>query len=257
METSNFTAIAKQVAPIVDKTYLHVMGEPLLHPDFSEIISICANLNLPVEITTNGTLLRSNNAKCLLDRIVRQANISLQALEYPKSSEMFEQIIGFAKEVISCRPDLYLNFRLWNLSEPTAGFQEKSERIVRRIEEAFGVIIPNETNVKWQKSRKLTGRLYLHADTVFEWPDINSPVEATNKGYCHALKNQFAVLVDGTVVPCCLDRNAVMALGNCLNTPLSEVLTSPRANRIAQGFARKELVEALCQKCCYCRRFGN
>ena len=59
------------------------------------------------------------------------------------------------------------------------------------------------------------------------------------------------MLVDGTVVPCCLDSAGVLDLGNLFQQNLDEVLASPRARAIYDGFTRHKAVEPLCRRCGY------
>ena len=73
--------------------------------------------------------------------------------------------------------------------------------------------------------------------------------------FCHGLRQQIAVLCDGTVVPCCLDSEGQLALGNLFSQPLEEILASPRARAIVDGFSRRTPSEALCRRCGYARRF--
>ncbi|MBM2838531.1 MAG: putative Fe-S oxidoreductase, partial [Deltaproteobacteria bacterium] len=59
MDAALFARIVEEVKPLTDKVYFHVMGEPLMHPDFTHFIQICADKALPVAITTNGTMLNT------------------------------------------------------------------------------------------------------------------------------------------------------------------------------------------------------
>jgi radical SAM protein with 4Fe4S-binding SPASM domain len=99
-------------------------------------------------------------------------------------------------------------------------------------------------------------RIYINQDHEFVWPSLSAK-EDDGKGFCHALRNQIAILVDGTVVPCCLDGEGVIDLGNIYETPLSEILDSDRATMIYEGFTKREAVEEMCKRCGYRRRFGG
>lgn len=95
----------------------------------------------------------------------------------------------------------------------------------------------------------------MNQDHEFQWPDLKE-AEDEGKGFCHALRNQAAILVDGTVVPCCLDGEGVINLGNINQTPFSEIVEGERANNLYNGFSRREVVEELCRKCGYRQRFS-
>jgi radical SAM protein with 4Fe4S-binding SPASM domain len=98
-------------------------------------------------------------------------------------------------------------------------------------------------------------RLYLHFDTEFIWPSLDLPALGTS-GRCYGLSSHFGILVDGTVVPCCLDKEASIPLGNALDTPIVDILASRRAQDILKGFKQNKLIEKLCQRCQYIDRFN-
>ena len=79
--------------------------------------------------------------------------------------------------------------------------------------------------------------------------------EEYRHGYCYGLKDQLAILVDGTVVPCCLDDEGSMKLGNIFEQSLDDIINGERARRIIEGFQKRIAVEELCQKCSYKNQF--
>jgi radical SAM protein with 4Fe4S-binding SPASM domain len=111
-------------------------------------------------------------------------------------------------------------------------------------------------DIRRKKSLRLTGRISLHFDSRFTWPSPQLPVR-TQSGFCHGLSSHFGVLADGTVVPCCLDKEAALPLGNCNDTPLATILSGPRASAMREGFARGELVEDFCRRCPFVARFDR
>ena len=257
MDPALFARIAEEVKPLTEQVYLHVMGEPLMHPDFPGLARICAEQALPVAITTNGSMLNTDSAKSLLNPIVRRINISLDALG-SGDKDKFEQIIAFTRLAFEQRPDLYINYRLWNLAFSSEALDSESNRLIcKRIEDAFGITIPLQGHSSGRKSRHLLNRLYLHMDTRFAWPEIDGSRPQNTNGFCHALSSHFAILVDGTVVPCCLDHEGVTSLGNCREQSLNSILDSPRATAIAKGFSEGRLVEPLCQQCTFISRFAS
>ena len=74
--------------------------------------------------------------------------------------------------------------------------------------------------------------------------------------FCYGLKDHFGVLCDGRVIPCCLDREGVIELGNIFTDDLNAVLHSDRAVALREGFKNRKATEKLCRKCGYARRFG-
>lgn len=263
MDAALFARIVEEVKPLTDKVYFHVMGEPLMHPYFTQFIQICADKALPVAITTNGTMLNTDFAKALLDPIVHRINFSLDALhpiELDESNDngTLGKILAFTSRAFEQRPDLYIYYRLWNLAFSSERLDsEMNRQICRRIEDAFGIAIPTHGHSSGRKSRQLLNRLYLHLDTRFTWPGEGESRLHNTSGFCHALSSHFAILVDGTVVPCCLDHNGVTALGNCREESLNSILEGPRATAMIAGFEERRLIEPLCQECNFISRFSS
>lgn len=261
MAVADFRKVAAQVEPLAAQVYLHLMGEPLEHPGFGKIIGVCAELGLPVNITTNGMRLGMPVAGWLLEPIVRQVSISVHAwqeLGDDVRESLTVQCLEFLRQARERRPDLYLNCRLWNATAVTGNHDSAGNReFLARLEQSLGMEIPPPGDLRWRKSRLLQGRLYLHFDTRFAWPGTDPAWPARQQGFCHALGRQFGILATGEVVPCCLDRNGTLALGNCLETPLAVILQGPRASAMRQGFRSGRLVESLCQRCPYSLRFGT
>ena len=260
MDLIQFEKIARDVQPFVDEICLHLMGEPLGHPDFAGFVDVCARIALPVSVTTNGTLITGARREALLHPIVRQVNVSVQSYEAnfgdkdPKA--YLSRVFAFTREALEKRPDLYINYRLWDLDDPAAK-SDRNGRVRTAIEAEFGVSFDAfKVDVRRRKGHNLVGRLSVHFDSRFTWPSPTLPVRST-EGFCHGLSSHFGVHADGTLVPCCLDKEAAVSLGNCHDRPVAELLESPKAVAIRDGFARGELVDDLCQRCPFISRFDG
>lgn len=257
MSLDLFRQIIQQVAPLTEQVCFHLMGDPLVHPHLAELVEICESENTKIFFVTNGVLLREKHFELLLNPAFRQVNFSLHSFHdnYPERdpSDYLRRIFQYTERAMLERPDLYINYRLWNLQEPR-GTSERNQSMLRRIEEHFKVSVQDIIDVRQQKSIHLKNRLYLHFDTEFIWPSLELPVLGS-QGKCYGLSSHFGVLADGTVVPCCLDKEGAIPLGNIADQNILEILDSPRSQRILSGFQRKKLVEDLCQRCQYIERF--
>ena len=256
MEPAFFGRVLAQVAPLTRQVCLHVLGEPLLHPQFPEIMALCAEAGVEVNLTTNGVLLGRREDVLLHAPALRQVNFSLQALQTPEGVDgpALTAILDFCRRALDARPELYVNLRLWTLENLQAPGGAFNALVLDRIGEGLGMTRPDLP--RGRKSLRLTGRVYLHADTVFQWPG-DTPAAESGHGFCHALSTHCAILADGTVCPCCLDSDGRLALGSLREAGLNEILASPRARAMLEGFARGELVEPVCRGCAYCRRFES
>jgi radical SAM protein with 4Fe4S-binding SPASM domain len=257
MSPKMFAQIIQQVAPIAEQICLHLMGEPLLHPQLSEIVEICHSFSLPIFLVTNGVLLKEKNEELLLHPAFCQVNFSLHSFNdnFPDRdpTQYLERIFRYSERALVERPDLYINYRLWNLLGPR-GADDRNRNLLRLINHRFNSEVNLTVDVRQRKGLRLKQRLYMHFDTEFTWPSMDLPPLGTT-GFCYGLSSHFGILADGTVVPCCLDKEAAIPLGNVQNRSIKEILESPRSLAIADGFRRGHLIEDLCKRCQYIDRF--
>lgn len=258
MDLDLFRQVVEQVAPLTELVCLHLMGDPLVHPHFAEIVQICDESEANIFLVTNGVLMRPEKFDLLLHPRFYQINFSLHSFfdNFPDKdpSNYLDRIFNFTDRALAERPELYLNYRLWNLND-TIGSQTPNKQMLERICERFDFLAPSELDVRKNKSVRIKNRLYLHFDTEFIWPSLDLPVLGT-QGRCYGLKSHFGILADGTVVPCCLDKEAAIPLGNALESPIVDILDSDKAKSILHGFQQRKLVEDLCQRCQYIERFN-
>lgn len=261
IKIEDFRKILDDIKPHTDYIYFHVKGEPLLHPKIDQLLDISHEKGFKVNITTNGTLLPKMRHKLLGKPALRQMNFSLHSFDGHEGSTDREgylrNVLSFVREAVASS-DLIVSFRLWNLTRDNdTNLQRMRNRATLEIiEQEFNLDYRIEEKVVPGSGVKLAERIYLNQDHEFEWPDLRAP-EDDGKGFCHALRNQAGILVDGTVIPCCLDGEGVINLGNVYQTPFSEIVEGERANRLYEGFSRREAVEELCRKCGYRKRFGG
>ncbi|MCQ6563033.1 radical SAM/SPASM domain-containing protein [Paenibacillus mendelii] len=255
-----FNHILDQIKPHTNHIYLHVKGEPLLHPRIDELLDASHAKGFKVNITTNGTLIQKKMSKLIGKPALRQMNFSLHSFDGHEGSEDREgylaNILTFVREAV--KHNVIISFRLWNLDQDnvTNAQRNRNRETLEVLEKEFNLDFKIEEKVAPGSGVKIADRIYLNQDHEFQWPSLDAP-EDNGKGFCHALRSQAAILVDGTVVPCCLDGEGVINLGNVNNAPFSEIVESERANNLFYGFSRREAVEELCRKCGYRQRFGT
>ena len=260
IKPDTFDNILDQIKPHTNHIYLHVKGEPLLHPKIDELLDASHAKGFKVNITTNGTLIHKNRHKLLGKPALRQMNFSLHSFDGHEGSENREgylaDILSFVRE--AAEHNVIISFRLWNLDQDNAtnSIKSRNRETLSILEKEFNLDYKIEEKVMPGSGVKIADRIYLNQDHEFQWPSLQAP-EDDGKGFCHALRSQAAVLVDGTVVPCCLDGEGVINLGNINSTPFSEIVEGERANNLYYGFSRREAVEELCRKCGYRQRFGT
>ncbi len=245
MSEEEFVCLAKKVSEWAEYIYYHLMGEPTAHPLLPHFIHISSGLGLKSIIVTNGTLL-SERADAIISARPYKVNVSLHAFEANPMDMPFEKYIStclsFAKR--SADAGIITVLRLWNLEGRAEGaLNEKNEMILAEMHKIF--------LGEWQETRsgkRLSERVFLEWGEKFDWPDISGEI-LCESGFCYGLRDQIGILCDGTVVPCCLDRNGDLALGNLFDQSLDEILKSERARAIYDGFTKHQCTQELCKRC--------
>ena len=257
MGVQMFEQIVNEVAPHTEQVCLHLMGEPLAHPEFAAIIKACEAANVKINLTTNGILLNRYSDLLSTSPVFHQINFSIHSFKDNFKDRDINpyllDILRFSKMSQERRPELYINYRLWNIFE-TRTMNDSNGDILKTIGDFFETTISESIDVSSIKSKRIYNRVYLHFDSRFEWPSPLMPKQSEN-GFCHAVSSHIGIHADGTVVACCLDKEARLDLGKLPEKSLGEILEGQRARAMKKGFAQKKLVEDLCQRCTYIKRF--
>ena len=243
MSPEEFSLILSEIRPFTDYIYLHVLGEPLLHPNIGRILQLSAEAGLKVNITTNGSLLQKQK-ELLLQHPVRQINISLHDAEENIQPEKWKE---FVQTMLNSATDLskntYINFRLWNQTSKSS--KEFNDLCFSLIKDTFQLEEKHDLSAQSGRNITLAPNIWLQLAPRFEW--IKN--ETTKVKNCYGLRDQIAILSDGSVVPCCIDADAHLLLGNIFTGKLTDILQSERAQRIKNGFEQHKAIEPYCQSC--------
>ena len=247
MTAEEFELAAKKLRPFTDYIYPHLMGEPLCHPEFPIILEIAEKSGFNVIITTNGTLLKEREQTLSQSGALKRVNISLHSFEATEQQRTLEEYLdgcfSFAKKA---EGKIIVSMRLWN----KGGMDGKNADILKTAADYFPL--------PWIDSRngiKIGENVFIEYGNRFDWPDMESENERENV-FCHGLRDQIGILCDGTVVPCCLDSDGNISLGNIFTEELEDILQKPRAQAVYNGFSSRRAAEELCRKCGYAKRFG-
>lgn len=236
-----FDTLTSRLKGEVKFLYFHLMGEPFLHAQLPQFVKMAKEKGFVPVLTTNGTLL--SQRPDMLDALPHKIQISLHSHEGNGKADLeryIDDVMTFAIE--AAHRGCVIVLRLWN----EGGHNSMNDTILN--------LIANHVPQPWTKRHdgwKLADYLYIENDNMFEWPDLQHATYGEEEVFCYALRNQIGVLVDGSVVPCCLDHNGDISLGNLFDQSLEQILASPRAMDIYQGFTNHIAVEPLCQRCGY------
>ena len=250
MSYEEFDKLTNDLKGLTQYLYYHLMGEPLTHPQLCDFIRLANSKGFKSAVTTNGTLLDKVGADLIASGVYK-VNISVHSFEeklnensLEKYQNYIEKCLKFADE--ASKAGVLTVLRLWNNGHDGG----RNDDILRRLKDRF-------PDGEWKFSSngaRIRHRLHLEYGERFEWPDS----EAEDRGervFCYGLADHFGILCDGTVVPCCLDSDGIIRLGNVFEEDLGQILDSPRAQKIRDGFMQKKACEELCRRCGYARRF--
>lgn len=254
-----FEAVLNKIKPHGEYIYFHVKGEPLLHPDIDKLLDMSCEKGFKAHITTNATLIKKAKEKIIGKEGLRQINISLHSFDGNNLSvskeEYIKDIVDVTNEILENSKTI-VALRLWNLDKDNEInlSKNKNREILSMLEKSFNLGYKIEEMITNERGIKLKDRLYLNRDHEFQWPSLEAE-DLGEDGFCYGLRNQVAILVDGTVIPCCLDGEGIINLGNIYDNTLEEILESDRAKAIYEGFSKGKAVEEMCRRCGYRERF--
>lgn len=248
MSVAEFSVVVEKIKEHTNQVYFHVMGEPLANPHVGSFLDICEKQGLWVNLNTNGTLLKDKLNVLIDKKALRKVVISLHSFNANENQE--QNTDEYLSDVIYCAKKLsktaYVELRLWALDE-NKNIDHNNGKIIERLCREFE--FKEEIKPMEKTQYTLCDNLFLDLGNLFVWPQQSN--KEFSEGFCYALRTQIAILAEGTVVPCCLDSNGEMALGNIFNSSLEEIVNSKRAKNIYNAFTNHKKVEALCKKCNY------
>ena len=250
MSAQEFDLVLSRLEGYVQYVYLHLMGEPLLHPELSSFFALAGARGMKVCITTNGTLLEKRSDELLAAGSLHKISVSLHSFEGNDGADeqelsYLEQVWDFAEK--AAKKGVIVALRLWN----DGGADARNGEILDFLRARTGNDWPEMRN----GSFLLRDHLYLERAGKFEWPDLSA--NESGAQFCYGLRDQLGILADGTVVPCCLDHEGDIPLGNLFTQPLAEILESPRACALREGFSQRRPAEELCRRCGFAARFNK
>lgn len=228
----DFRIVLNKVKPITNYLYFHILGEPLIHPNINNLIDIASH-NFNINITTNGYYID----KIKNNKNIRQINISLHSFDDKYKISLDDYLNNIFNSIDTLiNNNTYISLRLWVKTK-------YKEEIIYIINKRYNCNIDLNNN-----SYKIKEHLFINESKEFIWPDLDNNYY-NEKGTCYGLRDHFGILVDGTIVPCCLDTKGIINLGNIYNDNLEDVLNSKRCTKMIDGFNKNIKCEELCKHC--------
>jgi radical SAM protein with 4Fe4S-binding SPASM domain len=258
MDLVFFESVIAQAKHYTKEIACHVVGDPLTQSNLGAYLDIIHKYGLKAMLTTSGYFLKKHSYDTLFHPCVKQINISLNSYNKNDTSLTFEQyiipVLNLCHEKLKRKKELFINLRVWNLDEMMSEYAF-NEILFTKLNESFGTqLVLKDIYKERPKSIRLESKVLVHFDNYFEWPSLNN--ENYGDGTCQGLQSHVAILASGKVVPCCLDCDGIIELGDLHDSSLEEIVSSKRAQAMLSGFKEGKAVETLCQKCSYKERFN-
>jgi len=247
MSKEQFETVIEKLLPLTKYVYLHVMGEPLLHESVGEFVKIATSKGLKCAITTNATLLEQKGDE-IINAGVYKVNVSLHSFQDADENahrKYVESCANFADK--ASKAGVLCVFRLWNGGSEV----NHNDKTINILKEKF-----SDPWVSGTRGARIRDKLHLEFADEFSWPDKNADYLG-ERVFCYGLKDHFGILCDGSVIPCCLDHDGDMVLGNAFDEDISDILNSSKAKAIKEGFEKRIAVTEMCKRCGYARRFSQ
>jgi len=258
MSLEHFELIVAQVKPYTQEVALHMMGDPLVLSNLKEYLNILQRHKLRAFITTSGYYINQHHPSTLLHEATKQINISINSYNKNQNTltldEYLDPIFELIEYKLNHNIDKFINLRLWNLDEALSE-QEFNQNFFDKISTQFDISLDSkQIFTQKPKNIRIAPKTLLHFDHYFEWPSLDNP--HYGNGTCQGLDSHFGILSNGVVVPCCLDTQGVITLGDISKEPLEKILHTHKTKCIVDGFKKGIATEELCQKCSYKKRFN-
>ena len=258
MDLEFFDDVMRQAKVYTKEIACHVVGDPLTQSNLGDYLDIIHKHGLKAMLTTSGYFLKKHSYETLFHPCVKQINISLNSFNKNDTTITFEQyikpILALCDAKLAREEELFINLRVWNLDEMMSE-RTFNDTLFKRLSLGFNVGLDMDSIYQERpKSIRLAAKILIHFDNYFEWPSLNN--KNYGHGTCQGLQSHIAILANGTVVPCCLDCDGIVELGNLHKSGLNEILGSKRPVNMLEGFKEGKATEELCQKCSYKERFN-
>lgn len=236
LNLDEFKHIINEVKDFTNGIYLHILGEPLLHPNLFEMIDYASKF-VKVSLTTNGHLIK-NHYQELAKSPLYVLNISLQSLVNFNEDVIKEYFIYLDKLIKSRDHKLPIHLRIWN---------DSLDYSTNKL---------NTLLVQLIKEYEFEKYPYVNISVAdeFDWPNLNDDINLTTTS-CLGGKSQMGILVNGDVCICCLDYLGHTKLGNIYETSFLDILNSKTYLDVLKGWNDAKPYFDLCKRCTYRNRF--
>ncbi|GAX60353.1 Fe-S oxidoreductase [Candidatus Scalindua japonica] len=246
-------------------------GENLLSSHFAHVLSEATKRNVPIFISTNGTILNERNAEVICNSSVKNMQISIdspvkETLELLRSGAGYENVIKGAETIVKARrktdnnkkPHIDFHAALFksNLEQVPDLLRLAKRTGIDGVTVAFGFIHEHmnpDWSIFWEKTRTkiviaksllLSKILGIHFSAPINFLKIFGKYKSNN--YCNYLFESTYIEPSGKVSPCCIGR---YDLGDLNHSSFSDIWSGKRYSELRRTYNTDTPVYNKCASC--------
>ena len=248
--------LLKQIDRSVFYINYYFQGEPFLHPKFLELIKDAKRSKIYTSTSTNGHFITPEKALDIVDSGLDRIIVSIDGL----TQETYEQyrVHGKLSKVISASQNLVAAKRERNSHTPHLIFQflavKPNEHEIPQVFELASEMSIDEVRIK-------TAQLYDYKNGNPLMPENERYSRYKRQGdgtyklkgnpgnHCWRMWSGSVSTWDGSIVPCCFDKDASHVLGSVQNNQFKEIWKSPVYRGFRSAVVNNRSQVDICKNC--------
>jgi radical SAM protein with 4Fe4S-binding SPASM domain len=247
MDFEFFKEIIDQIPPhTIEKSWFHLYGEPLMHPQLPEMIQYARAKTKIRElgVSTNCVLLDKEKSRALLETPLDTIVLSIdgatrETYEKIRRNADFDTVLENAARFIEMRQEK-------GLTRPAAWLQivemQENATEIERFREYWEPLLGAADQIFVKNYTTFGGQVADRANYYRRMPRTRLP--------CSFLWDYFVIYWDGRVTPCCFDVNGDLCIGDLRKSTIKEIWSSPELAEFRRIHLRGAYSEMpLCEKC--------
>ncbi|MDO8538456.1 MAG: radical SAM protein [archaeon] len=264
--------------PMLDSINLQGVGEPLLNPEFFDMIKFAKTKKIWVYSITNATFINEKMAQKIIDSGIDVLGISLDGVkketyESARINGKFDQVVKNIKTMTdtlkknnSKTPEILITVvaHTGNITELPDLIRLANELGVKKVNiqnmhywghnEILETIFSEDSLVtQKQPMQKTANDVFEECKTIGK--ELGVKVILPNEKECFFPWTTTYISVEGFVTPCCIGASdpRIINFGNILEKPFSEIWNSKRYQQFRNGLRDKE-PHHICENCIYYKK---
>ena len=234
----------------------YFQGEPYLNPSFLDMVKYASAKGIYTATSTNAHYLNKTNAKRTiesgLDRLIISIDGTTQETyqEYRKGGEL-KKVIEGTKEIIKWKKELKSNTPHIIFQYLVVKPNEHQLEDVKKLGKELGV-----DNVKFK-----TAQIYNYKEgselipsiekysRYFKNGDEKYHIKNELSNHCWKLWHSSVITWDGTMIPCCFDKDAKYQMGSLKNLTMKKIWNGEKYKKFRSAVLHSRKSIDMCTNC--------